>query len=91
MIAFMARILHRKRMLQKEKISGQFLPRRLRAVVDKLNPEIPAGAREEAIKEVLREESQDLVHNNRFFHNMLVNGVDVEYQDQGGETIYDKV
>jgi len=40
---------------------------------------------------VLREESQDLVHNNRSFHNMLVNGVDVEYQGQDGETVYDKV
>jgi len=67
------------------------LPRRLRAAVDILNPGIPAGAREEAIKKVLRSESQDLVHNNRSFHNMLVNGVDVEYQGQDGETIYDKV
>ncbi|AKB48563.1 Type I restriction-modification system, restriction subunit R [Methanosarcina sp. Kolksee] len=40
---------------------------------------------------MLREESQDLVHNNRSFHNMLVNGVDVEYQGQDGETVYDKV
>jgi type I restriction enzyme, R subunit len=40
---------------------------------------------------VLRAESQDLVHNNRSFHKMLVNGVDVEYQGQDGETIYDKV
>lgn len=38
-----------------------------------------------------REESQDLVHNNRSFHNMLVNEVDVEYQGQDGETVYDKV
>ncbi|MDY0130220.1 MAG: type I restriction endonuclease, partial [Methanosarcina vacuolata] len=67
------------------------LPRRLRDAVDKLNPGIPAGAREDAIKKVLREESQDLVHNNRSFHNMLVNGVDVEYQGQDGETVYDKV
>jgi type I restriction enzyme R subunit len=40
---------------------------------------------------VLRAESQDLVHNNRAFHSMLVNGVDVEYQGQDGETVYDKV
>ncbi|AKB36314.1 Type I restriction-modification system, restriction subunit R [Methanosarcina siciliae C2J] len=52
------------------------LPRRLRAAVDRLNPKIPAGAREEAIKKVLRAESQDLVHNNRAFHSMLANGVD---------------
>ncbi|WP_410510363.1 type I restriction endonuclease subunit R [Methanosarcina hadiensis] len=67
------------------------LPRRLREAVDRLNPKIPAEAREEAIKKVLRAESQDPVHNNRAFHNMLVNGVDVEYQGQDGENVYDKV
>ncbi|WP_048163148.1 type I restriction endonuclease subunit R [Methanosarcina sp. 1.H.A.2.2] len=67
------------------------LPHRLRAAVDRLNPKIPSEAREEAVKKVLREESQDLVHNNRAFHNMLVNGVDVEFQGQDGETVYDKV
>ncbi|WP_205793690.1 type I restriction endonuclease subunit R [Methanosarcina sp. MSH10X1] len=75
----------------RENFGTVILPRRFRAAIDKLNPKIPAGAREEAIKKVLREESQDLVHNNRAFHNMLVNGVDVEYQGRDGETVYDKV
>ncbi len=67
------------------------LPFRLRAAVNRLNPNIPEVAREEAVKKVLRAESQDLVYNNHSFHNMLVNGVDIEYQGQDGETIYDKV
>ena len=67
------------------------LPFRLRAAVDSLNEKIPKEAREEAIKKVLRAESQDLVYDNRSFHKMLVNGVDVEYQGQDGETVYDKV
>ncbi len=56
-----------------------------------MNEGIPKEAREEAVKKVLREESQDLIHNNRAFHDMLVNGVDVEYQGKDGETVYDKV
>ena len=76
---------------ERENFGTVVLPFRLRAAVDMLNPEIPKEAREEAVKKVLREESQDLVHNNRAFHNMLVNGVDVEYQGQNGETVYDKV
>ncbi len=67
------------------------MPRRLQAAVKKLNEGIPKEAREEAVKRVLREESQDLIHNNRAFHDMLVNGVDVEYQGKDGETVYDKV
>ncbi|HWQ49073.1 MAG TPA: type I restriction endonuclease [Methanosarcina sp.] len=76
---------------EREDFGTVILPSRPQAAVDKLNPGIPAGAREEAIKSMLREESQDPVHNNRSFHNMLVNGVDVEYQGQDGETVYDKV
>jgi type I restriction enzyme, R subunit len=67
------------------------LPFRLKAAVDSLNQNIPKEAREEAIKKVLRAESQDLVYNNCSFHKMLVNGVDVEYQGEDGETVYDKV
>jgi len=37
-----------------------------------LNPKIPKEAREEAIKKVLRAESQDLVHNNRVFHSKII-------------------
>ncbi|MGB9940117.1 type I restriction endonuclease [Methanosarcina sp.] len=61
------------------------LPRRLRAAIDILNPGIPAGAGEEAIKKVLREESQDLVHNNLSFHNMLVNGIELSIRGRTGK------
>jgi len=37
------------------------LPFCFREAVDRLNPEIPFKARDEAIKKVLRAESQDLV------------------------------
>ena len=63
---------------------------RLRSAIDKFNPNIPAEAKEEAIKQVLRSESPDLIINNRRFHKMLVNGIDVEYRKEG-RIVGDKV
>lgn len=63
---------------------------RLRTAIDKLNPNIPADAKEEAIKQLLRSESPDLVINNHRFHKMLANGVDVEFR-RGDRVVSDKV
>ncbi len=56
---------------------------RLREAIDRFNPEIPAEAKDEAVKRILRTESPDLVINNHYFHKMLVDGVDVEYRKDG--------
>jgi len=56
---------------------------RLRAALAKLNPTVPADALEEACRRVARADSPSLVQNNRAFHRMLVDGVDVEYMAQG--------
>lgn len=53
---------------------------RLRGAIDRINPNIPAEVKEEAIKQILRSESPDLVVNNHRFHIMLTNGVDVEFR-----------
>ena len=53
---------------------------RLRDAIAALNPQIPADAREEAFRKVLRPDSPTLVGNNRAFHRMLGDGVEVEYQ-----------
>ena len=65
---------------------------RLRRAIDKFNPEVPAEAKEEAIKKVLRVKSysQNLIENNHAFHKMLVDGVDVEYR-KDGRIVGDKV
>jgi type I restriction enzyme R subunit len=51
----------------------------LTAAIDRLNPKIPAAAREDALRKVLRVEGPSLIQANRLFHKMLVAGVDVEY------------
>jgi len=71
--------------------SDVILTRRLRSAISGINPHVPHSAREEALKKVIRAESQDLIHSNKSFHDMLVNGVDVEYRNDEGEIVYDKV
>ena len=60
------------------------LVERLRDAIDRLNPDIPAEAREEAFRKVLRPDSPSLVGNNRAFHWMLRDGVEVEYRREDG-------
>ncbi len=67
------------------------LNRRLDAAILRINPDIPAAAQAEAIKRVLRTSEPTLLLDNRDFHNLLVNGVDVEYRDDSGEVRSNKV
>ncbi|MES2942533.1 MAG: type I restriction endonuclease subunit R [Pseudomonadota bacterium] len=59
------------------------LPFRLREAIFKLNPGIPAAAREDAVKQVLDLGHPALLSANRAFHKLLVSGVQVEYQKDG--------
>ncbi|WP_237229072.1 type I restriction endonuclease subunit R [Rubinisphaera sp. JC750] len=63
---------------------------RLREAIERLNPNIPDGAREDALRRVLRTETPNLHENNRLFHRMLVDGIDVEFQ-RDRRTVHDKV
>lgn len=76
---------------ERERYEDVVLVERLRTAVAKLNPSIPDTAREEAIRKVLRESSPDQVQDNRQFHLLLVEGVDVEYRKEDGELRTEKV
>ena len=56
---------------------------RLRSAVRRINPEVPVDAQEEALKEVQRIHSPDLISNNETFHRMLTEGIRVSYQKEG--------
>jgi type I restriction enzyme R subunit len=56
---------------------------RLRSAIARLNPSIPLAAREDAIRQVLDLGIPSLLAANRRFHQLLVNGVPVEYQRDG--------
>jgi len=63
---------------------------RLRAAIRKLNPNVPAEAREDAFRKVTTTHHPSLIVNNRAFHKMLVDGVPVAYQ-KDGRTVHDQV
>lgn len=58
---------------------------RLQRAIKNLNPAVPAAAREDALKQVQQLGTPALLAANRQFHKLLVNGVPVQYQ-QDGET-----
>ncbi|MCP6760041.1 MAG: type I restriction endonuclease subunit R [Fischerella sp. CENA71] len=53
---------------------------RLRSALETINPQIPADAIEEAIRKLTRTDTPNLFENNRRFHKLLTDGVNVEYQ-----------
>lgn len=61
------------------------LTNRLQNAIDKINPEIPADIREEALRNVLRVQFTTLLANNEAFHKLLTEGVDVKGRE--GEQI----
>lgn len=75
---------------ERQNLSDVVLRGRLKSAIDKLNPDIPEEAREQALREVLNLPSQNLIENNEAFHQMLTDGVGVEYQ-KNGDTVGDKV
>lgn len=67
------------------------LKERLRQALVHLNPGIPSGSLDEAFRRVLHPESPSLEANNRAFHEMLIDGVPVEYNRPDGSTAGDHV
>ena len=63
---------------------------RLYAALERINPQIPADTLAEAVRKVTLSETANLIENNRRFHKLLIDGVDVEYQTATG-TVYNKV
>ena len=51
---------------------------RLQTALENINPNIPPDAISEAIRKITRTESPSLIENNRRFHRMLTDSVDVE-------------
>ena len=56
---------------------------RLWAAVQRINPSVPRHALQEAVKDVERIHSPELLANNETFHRLLTEGVKVNYQKDG--------
>ena len=76
---------------ERQSYADVVLAGRMREAVERLNPDIPAQAREEAVRKVLTPDSPSLIVNNRTFHRMLRDGVEVEYQRPDGSIAGDRV
>ncbi len=64
---------------------------RLREALARINPAIPAEAIDEATRRITHPETASLVENNRRFHQMLVNSIEVEYRREDGSIAGDQV
>lgn len=63
------------------------LLRDLRAALERLNPDLPESAREQAVEMLTRTDfAQSLIQHNRERYDFIRNGVPVEWRDGSGET-----
>jgi type I restriction enzyme R subunit len=70
---------------ERERFEDVLLLERLRSAVARINPSIPFDVREEAIKQIQRLNSPELIANNEAFHRLLTEGIKVTYQQKGNE------
>jgi len=69
--------------LERESFEDVLLLERLQTAVGRINPDIPVEVRENAIKQIQRLNSPELITNNEAFHRMLTEGIKVSYQKDG--------
>ena len=70
---------------QRESYDQVVLVNHLKEAIAKLNPTIPHLAQEDALKQVLRIGSPDLLTDNEAFHRMLTEGISVTYKKEGNQ------
>ncbi|MGD9163108.1 MAG: type I restriction endonuclease subunit R [Desulfobacteraceae bacterium] len=63
---------------------------RLQNALENINPNISPDAIQEAIRKITRTEHPSLIENNRRFHRMLTDGVDISYRENE-RVVHDKV
>ena len=68
---------------ERQSFEDVLLTERLQTAVGRINPSIPADSREDAIKQILRLNSPELIANNEAFHRMLTEGIKITYQKNG--------
>jgi type I restriction enzyme R subunit len=66
------------------------LENRLRKAIETINPTVPQEAIADAIRKINHSFYPNLIENNRHFHRMLTEGVDISYMGDSSET-YDQI
>ncbi len=60
-------------------------------IVEQLNPNIPADARDQAIRQLSISETPSLIEENRRIHRLITEGIDLEFSIGDGEVKGDKL
>jgi len=68
---------------ERQSFEDVLLIERLQTAIGRINPSIPSDIREDAIKQIQRLNSPELIANNEAFHRMLTEGIRVGYQKDG--------
>ena len=76
---------------ERSSFSDVILMSRLQDAIRRLNPQIPPEAQDEALRKVVRLDTASFIGNNRAFHKMLRDGVEVEYSRLDGSIAGDRV
>ncbi|WP_028306817.1 type I restriction endonuclease subunit R [Desulfitibacter alkalitolerans] len=70
---------------ERQSFEDVLLLEHLKTAIGRINPKIPTDAREDAIKQIQRLNSPELITNNEAFHRMLTEGIKVSYQQDGND------
>jgi len=70
---------------ERKSFEDVLLVERLKEAVGRINYRIPANAQEDAIKQIQRLNSPELIANNEAFHKMLTEGIPVSYRKNGSQ------
>lgn len=78
---------------ERESYDSVLLEARLERAISVLNPKIPSEALDQVKRKVIAASlaTANLLENNSRFHQLLTNGVDVEYPAPEGRTVHEKV
>jgi type I restriction enzyme R subunit len=68
---------------ERESFEDVLLIERLRTAVGRINPTVPADIRENAVKQIQRLNSPELIANNEAFHRLLTEGIKVTFRKNG--------
>ncbi|GAB4574675.1 MAG: type I restriction endonuclease subunit R [Anaerolineae bacterium] len=76
---------------EREDYEQVILESRLHQALQRLNPQVPVDALEEALRKLTRPEFPSLVKNNHTLHRMLVDGISVEMERPDGSRGHEPV
>jgi len=76
---------------ERNHFSDVILAGRLEMALARINGDrLPAEALDDAFRKLLHPDAPSLILNNRAFHKMVTDGIDVQYVDKEGRTVSDK-